>query len=194
MQYIDLCGVSKIKVLGAPASQKYILKLTQKPLQVAEHIMEINITRNKNGGENAEDSMKHLYTVPSFKVVFSKHTGSMRSSIPVLCTGSWWNPWMLKIPKLSQMWVPQLRHAKLGHLLWEVIITLELSHSTSRRRTRLCHLVKANSDSHRLTSSFLCAKWAECAQGTQHVVWFDGLKEFFVTLSCLEWYLWADRY
>lgn len=136
-----------------------------------------------------------IYIQPqASKVVFSKHTSAIRSSIPVLCTGHQRNPRMLKVPKLSQMWVPQLRHAKLGHLLWEVIIILELSHSTSRRRTRLCHLVKANSDSHYLTSSCLCAKWVECAQGTQNVVWFDGLKEFFVTLSCLERYLWADRY
>lgn len=67
MQYIDLCAIFKRKVLGAPAFQKYILKLTQKPLQVTEHIMEISIITNMNGGKNAEDSMKHLYTASSFK-------------------------------------------------------------------------------------------------------------------------------
>lgn len=50
-----------------PASQKYILKLTQKPLQVTEHVMEVSITTNMNGRENAEDSMKHLYTASNFK-------------------------------------------------------------------------------------------------------------------------------
>lgn len=67
MQHTDLCAICNRKVLGAPASQKCIPKLILKPVQVTEHIMEVSTTTNMNGGENAKDSRKHLYTAPSFK-------------------------------------------------------------------------------------------------------------------------------
>ena len=50
MQYTDLCSIFNRQALGAPASEKYILKLILKPLPVTEHVAEASVTTNMNGG------------------------------------------------------------------------------------------------------------------------------------------------
>lgn len=184
MQYTDQCATVNGKILVAPASQKFIPKLILKSLQVTEDVMKSVLPPTWKGKHKIPGG---IYTQPqASKTVLSKHNGAFLEP-SVSGHRKPMNPTNAKNKVVTSMGASTKAH-DLSHLLWEVNV-LQQSYPTSRRSNRSQHLVKATSDSHYFTSSWLCAKWEECAQGTHKVVWFDGLKEFFIMLSCLKRYL-----